>query len=342
MRPSNDGFTRQGPGRWRWPGPCAQIVAVCAVGTTAGCADQARGSIGCARVWPDGQVRVTWSSSTCCQTPRRSTRMPLPAGSYTTPVRVGDTVRSRRTDETFTVTEIQVQPDGTATADALFTTGATGSGYSLVELGHVARPTVEPTSRPCKRRHPAGVACGLCTEATTPVTTACRAAGCTNAATNLVLVSRSSAGSDVTALCSDSTEQFRTTHPDKAITLIPLAAGTHGFLDEGHGTQVATCLHCCHRIRLYPALLHRDRPWRAHAFDETGRCTAHIEALAQQPVPHQPATTRGELEDARAAALCDDPERHLPDECPAHQQLPAAAGPTTRAGRPLTSARSTP
>ena len=45
----------------------------------------------------------------------------LPSGSYTTPIRVGDTVRYPETGETPTVTAIHVRPaDGTALADLLF------------------------------------------------------------------------------------------------------------------------------------------------------------------------------------------------------------------------------
>ena len=58
----------------------------------------------------------------------------LPAGSYTSPIRVGDAVYYRHTGERPVVTAIHIRPDGTALADLLFRTGATGSGYHLVQL----------------------------------------------------------------------------------------------------------------------------------------------------------------------------------------------------------------
>src|SRR5439155_25292857 len=103
----------------------------------------------------------------------------LPHGSYTTPIRVGDTVRYPETGETPTVTAIHVRPaDGTALADLLFTTGATASGVRLAELEHLARPQAAPTVQPCKRRHDPAPACNRCTEANEPVTTGCEGPLC--------------------------------------------------------------------------------------------------------------------------------------------------------------------
>src|SRR2546423_7921723 len=81
----------------------------------------------------------------------------LPPGSYTTPIRVGDTVRYPETGETPAVTAIHLRPaDGTALADLLFTTGATTSGGRLAQLEHLAPPHAATTLQPRKRPpHPA-------------------------------------------------------------------------------------------------------------------------------------------------------------------------------------------
>lgn len=87
----------------------------------------------------------------------------LTADAYTTPIRIGDTVRYT-TSEHPVITATQQTDDGTVLADLLWASGTTGSGYNLVDLEHVARPTCEPPVQLCRRQHHAGP-CDRCTEA---------------------------------------------------------------------------------------------------------------------------------------------------------------------------------
>jgi hypothetical protein len=130
----------------------------------------------------------------------------LPAGSYTVPVRVGDTIRFPSTSQTPVVTAIHLRPDGTALTDLLFTSGATTSGHLLAGLEHLARPATTPPVRPCKRRHHPDLPCRRCAEATEPVTTGCDTPLCRNAATHLVITYSRSGATQGTALCAIDTD----------------------------------------------------------------------------------------------------------------------------------------
>jgi len=243
----------------------------------------------------------------------------LSRGSYSTPIRVGDTVRYPETGETPVVTAIHVRPDGVALADLLFSGGATTSGTPLVDLEHLARPGVEPTVQSCKRRHAGGVACNRCAEATEPVTTGCDASMCSRAAVALIVWSPESGGQLCKAYCEPDADRVVAMLAGRTVVRIPLADGSISYLADGGGTQVATCYHCGHAIYLYPALRGRRWPWRDGLYDETGRC-ALGEDRQRVPVRHEPAVTVAERDYARAAATCSTSgDLHPLADCPAHR-----------------------
>jgi len=251
----------------------------------------------------------------------------LPPGSYTTPIRVGDTVRYPETGETPTVTAIHLRPaDGTALADLLFTTGATTSGVRLAELEHLARPQAATTVQPCKRRHDPALACNRCTEANEPVTTGCEGPLCRQTANDLVVYWPDSGVGQVRALCPAHRDAFTARNPGARIEVFPLADGTHTYLAHGDGTQIATCRHCGHAIYLYPALRGAREPWRDGEYDETGRCTVGEERQGVRVV-HEPAVTLAERDWARAASTCTTTvDLHPIGDCPAR----GVEGPTAR------------
>lgn len=243
----------------------------------------------------------------------------LPAGSYTTPIRVGDTVRYPHTGETPVVTAIHERPDGTALADLLFRSGATSSGVHLTDLEHLARPAARPAVQPCKRRHDPTLACSRCAEANEPVTTGCDGALCSHPATSLVVWSPESNWQHAKAFCQADTDRFVARLHGRPVRKIPLAAGTYTYLADGTGTQVATCYHCGHAIYLYPALARQPEPWRDGEYDETGRCPVGEERAASRVV-HEPATTLAERDYARAAATCGTTaDLHSLADCPARR-----------------------
>jgi hypothetical protein len=149
------------------------------------------------------------------------------------------------------------------------------------------------------------------------VTLDCQADGCKRPVTSILVGPRRQPVADRSALCDEDTTRFTADHPDLRPTLVPVAPGTHGLGRDG--AQVGTCRHCCHRIYLYPVMVRVENPWRAHEFDETGRCTPYVEGRARQPVAHEPATTVAELHAAYTAALCARPEDHLPENCVPHK-----------------------
>jgi hypothetical protein len=258
-------------------------------------------------------TRGAWRSGL----PSRSVN--LPAGSYTTPIRVGDTVRYPHTGETPVVTAIHERPDGTALADLLFRSGTTGTGLHLFDLEHLARPATPPTRQPCLRRHDPALACARCAEAAEAVTTGCDAALCSRPAANLVVWMPRSGSQQAKALCPPDTGQFTSLHRDCAVRVIPLAAGTYTYLADGTGTQVATCYHCGHAIYLYAALARQPEPWRDGEYDETGRCPVGEERTATR-VMHEPATTLAERDYARTAATCGTTaDLHSLADCPARR-----------------------
>jgi len=115
------------------------------------------------------------------------------------------------------------------------------------------------------------------------------------------------------------TEQLTTRLRDSTAQVIPVADGTHSYLADGSGTQVATCRHCGHAIYLYPVLIRRAEPWRGGEYDETGRCPVGEERAAI-PVAHEPAITLAERDLARAAASCGTAgDLHPLADCPTHR-----------------------
>jgi len=146
----------------------------------------------------------------------------LPPGSYTTPIRVGDTVRYPETGETPAVTAIHLRPaDGTALADLLFPTGATSSGVRLAELEHIARPQAAPTVQPCQRRHDPALACNRCAEAREPVTTGCEGPLCRQTASDLVVYWPERTVAQVRALCPTHRDAFTARNQGASIQVFP-------------------------------------------------------------------------------------------------------------------------
>jgi hypothetical protein len=244
----------------------------------------------------------------------------LPPGAYTTPVRVGDTVRYPETGETPVVTAMRLRPnDGTALADLLFTSGATSSGVRLANLEHLARPQVTPTVQPCKRRHNPTQPCNRCAEASEAVTTGCEGPLCRQAADHLVVYWPERGVPQVRALCPEHREAFTARNEGAIMRVFALADGTHSYFAHGDGTQIATCRHCGHAIYLDAALRGCDEPWRDGEYDETGRCTVGEERQGIRVV-HQPAVTLAERDYARAAATCTTiADLHPLADCPARR-----------------------
>jgi hypothetical protein len=134
-----------------------------------------------------------------------------------------------------------------------------------------------------------------------PVTTSCDATGCRRPAANLLVWSLASGTTQATTRCHTDTALFTIPADSHDVHQLPLAAGTYDYLDDGSGTQIATCVHCGNDIYLYPALLGRPEPWRGHLYDETGRCGPG-EDRTQIVVRHEPATTVAERDHALATA----------------------------------------
>ena len=228
----------------------------------------------------------------------------LTPGTYTTPIRVGDTVGYPTTGENPVVIAVHERFDGTAVADLLFRYGDTATGVNLVELAHLERPATMPAEQACKRRHDLHRPCRRCDEATEHVSMGCGAALCSRTAINLVVWSSPAGRAQTRALCHSHTKQLTAMVGASAgARVIRLADGTLSYVDDGSGTQVATCRGCGHAIYLYPALLGRRQPWRDGEDDETGRCQAAEDRRAIRVV-HEPAVTVAERDYARAAAAC--------------------------------------
>ena len=243
----------------------------------------------------------------------------LTSTAYTTPIRVGDTVGYPPTGETPSVTAIHERFDGTAVADLLFRYGDTATGVNLVELAHLERPATLPAVQACKRRHDLHRLCRRCVEATEQVSIGCGAALCTRTAINLVLWSPPAGRAQTKALCHTDTEQLVAIAGDRVARVIRLEDGTLSYVDDGSGTQVATCRGCGHAIYLYPALLGRREPWRDGVYDETGRCGPAEDRQAIRVV-HEPAITVAERDYARAAAICGTAaDLHPLANCPARR-----------------------
>lgn len=69
----------------------------------------------------------------------------LPAGSYSTPIRVGDTVHTGDPHRPGMVTALALVPEnGTVTVDLLLPDGTTSTGHNLVTLTHLGHPTSTP------------------------------------------------------------------------------------------------------------------------------------------------------------------------------------------------------
>jgi hypothetical protein len=164
----------------------------------------------------------------------------LPAGSYTVPVRVGDTVRFPQTGETPVVTAIHLRPDGTAFADLLFASGATTSGHLLAGLEHLARPATAPPVRPCRRRHDADLPCRPCAEEMEPVTTGCDGPLCRQSAEHPVVFRPPSSVAQVRVLCSTHRDAFIARNPSAAVQAFPFAEGTHNYFVDGESRGAAT------------------------------------------------------------------------------------------------------
>jgi hypothetical protein len=243
----------------------------------------------------------------------------LVAASYLPGIRVGDTVHYPHTGETPVVTAIHEDPNGIAKADLLFPSGSAGSDYRLTELEHLARPTSEPVEQPCLFRHDPDLPCRRCVEAREPVKHGCDALLCSNPATNLVIWWPPNSSQQAKALCAQDTDRRIARLGDIWSRVIELADGTHALVADGSGTQAATCRHCGHRILLHLAQLGRKEPWRESEYDETGRCGI-AEDRHQIRMVHEPATTRAELEHARANAICGTTGyQHSLADCPARQ-----------------------
>jgi hypothetical protein len=239
---------------------------------------------------------------------------------YTTPIRVGDTVGYPITGETPVVTAIHQRFDGSAVGDLLFRYGDTATGVNLVDLAHLERAATLPAVQACKRRHDLHRLCRRCAEATEHVGIGCGAALCSRTAINLVVWSPPAGRAQTKALCHSDTEQLvAMAGASAAVRVIRLADGTLTYVDDGSGTQVATCRGCGHAIYLYPALLGRQEPWRDGVYDETGRCSA-AEDRRDIRVVHEPAITVAERDYARAAAICGTAaDLHPLTDCPAHR-----------------------
>jgi hypothetical protein len=268
----------------------------------------------------DGAIEVTGIELTTrgawrAGVPTRS--VILAPGAYTTPIRVGDTVAYPSTGETPVVTAIHERFDGTAVADLLFRYGDTETGVNLVELAHRERPAALPDVQACKRRHELRRPCRRCAEATEHVSIGCGAVLCTRTAMNLVVWSPPAGRDQTKALCHTHTEQLIATVGAHTARVIRLADGTLSYVDDGSGTQIATCRGCGHAIYLYPALIGRREPWRDGVYDETGRCGPAEDRHAIRMV-HEPAITVAERDYARAAATCDTAANlHPLAACPA-------------------------
>jgi hypothetical protein len=243
----------------------------------------------------------------------------LPPGSYTTPIRVGDTVRYPETGETPVVTAIHLRPgDCTALADLLFASGATSTGVHLAELEHLARPQVTPAQQPCKRRHDPTLPCNRCAEATEPVTTGCEGPLCRQTADHLVVYWPESSVPQVRALCPAHRDAFTARNQGATMQVFPLADGTHNYFAHGDGTQIATCRHCGHAIYLFAALRGAKEPWRDGEYDETGRCPVGEERQGIRVV-HEPAIALAERDYARAATCTTTSDLHPLADCPARR-----------------------
>jgi hypothetical protein len=237
----------------------------------------------------------------------------LARGSFTTPVRLGDTVRHPSTGHPSAVISRREDPAGVVFVEILSPSG-TVEARRLVELLdlHLARPSTLPVEQPCRRQHDRGLSCLLCLEATSPLAPTCTEFSCMRPAVNLVVWSPPY-GQHATTLCQADTEQRVPRLPNPRV--IPLAEGTYTQLADGSGTQVATCRHCGHVIYLHLPLVGSRNPWRGGEYDETGRCIIEVEERAGTPVPHEPALIPAERHQAVSAVLCGTPYEHSLADC---------------------------